>query len=222
MNVPGHARQRGDPMLARSSTALCAACLAACAAAPRGPAPAGSGAPRQAPHYALRATPPSLQAAASRADRAIAEFKHRVTRELMVELARRGPAAAVEALRAGDPFIAADVRQETGCEVGRTSPRLRSPRNAPPAWLGPLLGNGEARPAAGVEPLVVDLGDRVGVVRPIAVYAACLDCHGPEVRLQPRVRAALATAYPADRATGYAEGDLRGFYWAEARKERVR
>jgi len=207
-------------MLARSSIAACAACLAACAAAPSRPVPAAAS--PQPVVYPLQATPPSLEAAASRADQAIARFRQRVTREFMVEVARRGAAGAVDALQAVDLPAAVDVLQETGCQVGRTSLRLRSSGNAAPDWVKPLLGDGQARAAAEAEPVVVDLGDRVGVARPIAVSSTCLECHGAAAQVPPRVRAALAAAYPADRATGYAEGDLRGFYWAEAPKELVR
>jgi hypothetical protein len=40
----------------------------------------------------------------------------------------------------------------------------------------------------------------------------CLVCHG-EAEAQPAaLREALASAYPHDRATGYAVGDLRGAF----------
>lgn len=207
-------------MLARSSMALCAAWLAACAGAPA--APKGTGGTSQPSRYPLRATPPSLQAAASRADQAISRFQQRVSREFLVEVARRGAADSMPALAAVDLPAAVDVEHDTACEVGRTSARLRNRANAPRDWVKPLLGDGKPRPAAEVEPVVVDLGDRVGVARPIPVYESCLDCHGTAGRVPPRVRNALAAAYPADQALGYAEGDLRGYYWAEARKERVR
>jgi hypothetical protein len=67
-----------------------------------------------------------------------------------------------------------------------------------------------------VEPTIVDLGDRVGVLRPIGTAGVCLQCHGPVSRLSPDVLAYLAQAYPDDRAVGFEEGDLRGFAWAEA------
>jgi hypothetical protein len=38
----------------------------------------------------------------------------------------------------------------------------------------------------------------------------CLACHGQVSSLDPAVRAVLAERYPADRATGYRAGDLRG------------
>jgi hypothetical protein len=67
-----------------------------------------------------------------------------------------------------------------------------------------------------MEAVVVDLGDRVGVLRPLPTAATCTKCHGTVERLSPDVRDLLATAYPQDKATGFEEGDLRGFIWAEA------
>ncbi|MCB1147042.1 MAG: hypothetical protein KDK38_09595, partial [Leptospiraceae bacterium] len=37
-----------------------------------------------------------------------------------------------------------------------------------------------------------------------------LACHGTSAEIQAETKAALAKAYPNDRATGYALGDLRG------------
>ena len=107
----------------------------------------------------------------------------------------------------------AEVGAERKVEIGRTSDRLRNPGNAPPAWARSAVERLAGRPAAEVGPLAVDLGDRVGVLLPIAVKSACLGCHGPAAGLSPKVKEALAAAYPADRATGYAEGDARGFTW---------
>jgi hypothetical protein len=58
----------------------------------------------------------------------------------------------------------------------------------------------------------------VGVLLPIVIGSACLDCHGPAATLRPKVKDALAARYPADRAVGYAVGDFRGFLWVEAAK----
>jgi hypothetical protein len=40
-------------------------------------------------------------------------------------------------------------------------------------------------------------------------------CHGPSDSLAPDVADALALHYPDDRATGFTEGDLRGWFWVE-------
>jgi hypothetical protein len=106
-----------------------------------------------------------------------------------------------------------------GVEVGRTSARLRNPRNAPPAWARAYLAATDGRKAARVPAVAFDLGDRVGLLRPIEIRSRCLHCHAPARELSEETRAWLAHAYPEDRALGYALGDLRGFWWAEAPKD---
>jgi len=105
-----------------------------------------------------------------------------------------------------------------GVKVGRTSARLRNPRNAPPEWARPYLTETDGRKAAEVAPAAFDLGDRVGLLRPIEIRARCIRCHAPREELDPDTRAWIERAYPKDRALGYALGDLRGFWWAEAPK----
>jgi len=105
-----------------------------------------------------------------------------------------------------------------GVAVGRTSGRLRNPRNAPPAWARAHVAATDGRKAADVPAVAFDLGDRVGLLRPIEIRGRCLHCHAPRPALSEATRAWLARAYPEDRAVGYALGDLRGFWWAEAPK----
>jgi hypothetical protein len=105
-----------------------------------------------------------------------------------------------------------------GVVVGRTSARLRNPRNAPPAWARGQVAATDGRKAADVPAAAFDLGDRVGLLRPIEVRRRCLHCHAPRQALAEGTRAWLERAYPEDRAVGYAPGDLRGYWWAEAPK----
>jgi len=105
-----------------------------------------------------------------------------------------------------------------GVEVGRTSARLRNPRNAPPGWARAFVAETDGHKAREVAPVVFDLGDRVGLLRPIEIRKRCLACHAGAADLGDGTRRWLARAYPADRALGYALGDLRGFWWAEAPK----
>jgi hypothetical protein len=154
-----------------------------------------------------RAAPPDLAPAVDRAERAIR-------------------AAACDAERRfgeGDPDANAarceGAAEVPGVTVGRTSARLRNPENAPPAWARGYVAKTDHRKAADVPPTAFDLGDRVGVLRPIEIRRRCLGCHDARERLAPSTRSWLARAYPQDRALGYALGDLRGFWWAEAPKE---
>ena len=53
----------------------------------------------------------------------------------------------------------------------------------------------------------------LGVLLPIRLKAQCLMCHGPKEQVLPDVQAAIGRAYPNDQATGFQEGDLRGWFW---------
>lgn len=122
----------------------------------------------------------------------------------------------------GDPDVNAarceGARSVPGVAVGRTSARLRNPHNAPPSWAREYVAATDGRKAAAVAPRVFDLGDRVGLLRPIEIRRRCLTCHAAADSLGPSTRAWLRSAYPRDRAFDYALGDLRGFWWAEAPK----
>lgn len=145
-------------------------------------------------------------------------LQERLQARLAAALAAGGPPAAVRVCRDEAPAIAARVSRELGVSVGRTSTRLRNPANAPPAWAAAAVQASRGKRLAEVADAVFDLGGSVGFLRPIAVAKPCLGCHGSPASLAPEVRGALEKAYPSDRATGYAAGDLRGFFWAEAER----
>jgi hypothetical protein len=61
-------------------------------------------------------------------------------------------------------------------------------------------------------PRTVRVDERtLGYVEPIVVQDMCLTCHGTEV--DATVEGTLAELYPADEATGFESGDLRGMFW---------
>lgn len=168
--------------------------------------------------YRLEDAPKELGPAVARAEAAMKALRERLSARLAAELSAAGPGSAVKVCRDEAPAISSEVAAQTGVEVGRTSARLRNAANAPRWWAAPIVEESREKRAADVSPVVLDLGDRVGVLRPIAVGSLCLACHGGPERIAPAVQAALEAAYPADQATGFGEGDLRGFFWAEARK----
>jgi hypothetical protein len=124
----------------------------------------------------------------------------------------------VTVCRTDAPRLAAEVGRERDVAIGRTSDRLRNPGNAPPAWARAAVESSGGRPAADVKPVAVDLGDRVGLLRPIVAGQACTRCHGARESIPQDVAARLAGEYPDDRALGYGAGDHRGFFWVEARR----
>jgi hypothetical protein len=126
------------------------------------------------------------------------------------ELAASGPASAIEVCKTVAPQIAGDVSASNGVRIGRTSWKLRNPNNTGPAWTKLVL---HERPEA---PRFVSARDgRLGVTLPIRVATSCLTCHGNPESIPPSVEAKLRENYASDQATGFREGDLRGWFWIE-------
>jgi len=167
--------------------------------------------------YAIDQAPAKLRPAAAEAESTIALLQRRLGARLNAELERAGPAEAVAVCRDSAQMMTADVVAETGNPVGRTSHRLRNPGNAPRPWAEPIVAAVDSGTlAADVKTVLVDLGDRVGVLQPIPTGAICLRCHGDPDSLGADLTAIVREAYPEDHAVGFAEGELRGFFWAEA------
>jgi len=101
--------------------------------------------------------------------------------------------------------IAEEVGAKHGLEIGRTSFRLRNTDNTPPVWAELLVDDRVAEPV-----LLADRSGRLGAFSPIELASFCTRCHGEPDKLAPGVSGMLAELYPDDRATGFAEGDLRG------------
>jgi rubrerythrin len=131
--------------------------------------------------------------------------------ELLTAMEEGGPTAAIDVCATRAPAIAADVAAERGVRIGRTSFKLRNPTNTPPVWADLALDD---RPD---EPMYfADRSGRLGSLTPIRLAASCLQCHGANDDIAPATRVALARRYPDDQATGFSEGDLRGWFWIEA------
>lgn len=138
-------------------------------------------------------------------------FKQNLMQALQSGL-QEGPVAAMGVCSLQAPAIATAI-STNGIQVGRTSHKLRNPANASPDWAKPLLqsylDNENDR-----QPHVVSLGNgRNGYVEPIIVQPLCLACHGENLS-QPVIDK-LQALYPEDQATGFAQGELRGLFWAE-------
>jgi hypothetical protein len=170
--------------------------------------------------WPIRESPAELQHAIGRADLVIAAMQDAVLRELGDALTRGGPAFAMQSCHIDATAVAQRIGRYEGIAAGRTSDRLRNPTNAPKPWARAIVTDYAGRRARDVEGFAVDLGDKLGVLRPIAQRPACAGCHGPADGLQPAVRQALADRYPVDRAVGFAEGEIRGWFWVEIPKAR--
>lgn len=138
------------------------------------------------------------------------EMFKRLSKTLLEAMSQGGPAAAIEVCSKSAPKIARQVGQEFGVTLGRTSFKLRNSKNVPPDWAVPILEN---RPT---EPRFVDLPDHhTGALFPISLKVQCLACHGAQDQISADVKAQLERIYPDDQATGFKEGDLRGWFWVD-------
>lgn len=161
------------------------------------------------------------EAALASARSAAGKLGTAVRTKLMDAMNNGGPANAVQVCSAEAQGIAEQVAQETGASVGRSSLKLRNPKDAPPGWVQTWLVAQGDKPAAQTQPIegVFDspAGRVARVLKPIAIDGVCLSCHGDPSQISEPVKAVLGSKYPEDKATGYKAGDLRGALWAEVR-----
>ena len=134
----------------------------------------------------------------------------RLSGRLMQAMGEQGPAAAITVCQTEAPQIAADVSEQQGLSIGRTGVRLRNPNNQPPAWAKPLTDQKTDTPT-----FVTLSNGQAAALLPIKLQGTCLMCHGPKEQIAPLVAAQLAKLYPDDQATGFQEGELRGWFWIE-------
>lgn len=157
--------------------------------------------------------------ALSSAKGAAAKLGGAVRAKLMDAMNAGGVASAINVCSTEAQGIAAQVSKETGATVGRSSLKLRNPKDAPPGWVQTWLvaqGDKKAAETQGIEGVFDSPSGRVArVLKPLAIDGVCLSCHGAVAEIPPEVKEVLAAKYPGDQATGYQLGELRGALWAE-------
>lgn len=192
--------------------------LAACGApaAPPPPAPEPTPALEAAEEQTPTTTAPPIhtqeEAALAEANAAADDLAHTLRARLLAAMSEGGPARAAEVCSTEATALTAEVGARHGATVGRGSLRMRG-GTLPPEWVQRWLEAQGERSVEGVVGLARLEDGRARVLRPIAIEGPCLTCHGSTSL--PEVAALLAERYPADRATGYALGDLRGALYAE-------
>ncbi|MDO8605394.1 MAG: DUF3365 domain-containing protein [Phaeospirillum sp.] len=148
----------------------------------------------------------------------VKDYGGRLQGELKAAMENGGPVAAITVCNQRSPAIAAELSAKTGWLVARTSLKPRNPSSAPTGWEDGVMRDFERRMAAG-EPvadlvraeMVEEGGARLfRFAKAIPTAELCLNCHGSA--LKPETQAALKQLYPADTATGYKPGDMRGIF----------
>ncbi len=134
----------------------------------------------------------------------------RLMKRLKTVLKNKGPAQAIGFCQKEAPIIAQKVAKSHGLKIGRTSFKLRNPQNQPPQWAKDLVKQRSKKIV-----FLSHTDGRFAAFLPIVLKKRCLTCHGQKDQIPNEVLRALAKRYPNDAATGFSEGDLRGWFWIE-------
>lgn len=136
--------------------------------------------------------------------------------QLQAAIKTGGPVGAIGICQQAAPAIAASLSEESGAEVRRIALKERNPGAAPDGEMrkrleqlssAPLTADG--KPAAMQWTSGTGDNARVHYLRAIPMKEQpCAACHGTSIA--PEVKEKLAELYPADKATGFKPGDMRG------------
>ena len=153
---------------------------------------------------------PQISYATAQADQAIDALKNSLMTSLKQAMANGGPVQAIGVCHELAPTLAKEIGEAHGLKIGRTSIRQRSAANVPPTWAQAAVDRHESAP------LVFTSSDgAVAFLRPIHLMPACIQCHGNAEQISPDVQTLLNQQYPNDQATGFAVGELRGYFWVQ-------
>ncbi|MFV1957970.1 MAG: DUF3365 domain-containing protein [Planctomycetota bacterium] len=128
---------------------------------------------------------------------------------------RSATAARVEVpdLRSCGSAIAAiveEIGREKDVTIGRTSFRLRNPKNVPPEWAESLV-----QAKTGEMALFRHEDGRMAALYPLRTQMGCLKCHGDPEVAPPSLKAKLLARYPQDESWGFEYPGIRGYIWVE-------
>ncbi|MBU2886554.1 DUF3365 domain-containing protein [Gilvimarinus agarilyticus] len=162
----------------------------------------------------LAATESENTAAMESARQATYALQKQLGSRLQQAIAEGGLEQGVQVCAQQAPRIAEQISAEFGKSVGRTALRVRNSANQPDQKQQEVLQlfaeqiNRKKDPAQ-LESLVqLENGTHL-YMRPIVMQGQCLACHG---NINDDLRAQIYRHYPADQATGFQAGELRGAF----------
>lgn len=153
---------------------------------------------------------PSVQTALEAAREGRNALAKQLMSTLQNALADGDFAAGIDVCKEAAPVIATRVSGEHELQIGRTSHRLRNPANHPPKFAEPVVAELWYE-----ETVYQGPNGEFGYVAPIWLAAPCENCHGDPTQISDAVKTILKEEYPEDLATGFSDGDLRGWFWVQ-------
>ena len=136
--------------------------------------------------------------------------------KLSAALKSGGVPAALETCNLAAMPLVDSLSKVHQAQIRRTSLRTRNPANQPNERESKILEAYQASFAAGqkIKPQTAYIDENtVAFYAPILTAELCLQCHGVVGETLTEANAArILELYPADQATGYVKGDLRGIW----------
>jgi hypothetical protein len=185
-------------MIKHGWAALALAALVGCAGEPQPPAPTLDEA------AVIAASVPIAQS-----------FQAELKAQLQAAIAAGGAKGGVSVCQQAAPAIAAAQSEASGAEVSRIAAKHRNPAGGVPDDLAQAYAALAAAPVVEGKPnrQIVQTGEgaqaKVHVLSAIPMQEQpCSVCHGTNI--DPDLKAHIDSLYPADLATGFQPGELRG------------
>lgn len=135
-------------------------------------------------------------------------------KNLMQAIQSQGALHALEFCNIRAIPLTDSMAQHYATSIRRVSDKPRNPDNQANAEELKYIEQFKKQVAAGQYPLPVVL-ERQGIAQfyyPIVTNSMCLQCHGKSTELKPEVAQKIRSLYPADKATGYSENEVRGIW----------
>jgi hypothetical protein len=146
----------------------------------------------------------------------VATLQQQLSNQLKSSIQTEGIVAAIQVCaNVAQPMTGDISAATTQQQISRTALRVRNPVNQPDALSESILQDWQVAMAvdgAVPEPAVSHEDGLTIVHHPIILQKGCLACHGDPAKIKPDVAKKIDQLYPADTATGFAEGELRGAF----------
>jgi hypothetical protein len=149
------------------------------------------------------------------------QTKASLGKNLAIAINEKGSDGAVEFCNTRAIPITDSMSLVLDTKIKRVSDKPRNASNQANEAELAYINNWNAAKAKGEEhpPLLTEIGGKMVGYYPIVTNQMCLQCHGePEKQINTKTLSKIKKLYPADKAIGYAEGDIRGIFVVEMNK----
>jgi hypothetical protein len=150
------------------------------------------------------------------------QTKGNLGKNLGLALSEKGAAGAVEFCNTRAIPITDSMSVVLNTKIKRVSDKPRNPNNQANADELAYIESWKEAKTRGeqVAPLVAERNGKMVGYYPIETNAMCLQCHGtPEKQITTETLSKIKKLYPADKAVGYGENEIRGIFVVEMDKK---